>query len=291
MESIQRVIAALSHSPSDRMPKGELFINKDFLASYFQNGTCSHIEQLKLACQSLGLDVIGIDMNQDSFILSLSRYEYKKLNGFFTVGCLEGPFSLVTRLKSFEEAMLDLKMRRSTYSMVISMLLQRLRDIMPFVKKNSFMAIAILDDIAGRQGLMISPSDFENVLYPFYQSAVKIVKEHGLYAFFHSDGNICDILEHIIDAGFDCFHCVDAQAGMDLNKLSEECGENIAFMGHVDILAWNEDRIDFEIERAKKKFCGGGLILGSSCGISKEVPIGKIRTLYPTWDSTQELQQ
>ena len=85
MESIQRVIAALTHSPSNRMPKGELFINKDFLASYFQNGTRSHIEQLKLACQSLGLDVIGIDMNQDSFILSLSRYEYKKLNGFFTV--------------------------------------------------------------------------------------------------------------------------------------------------------------------------------------------------------------
>ena len=53
-------------------------------------------------------------------------------------------------------------------------------------------------------------------------------------------------------------------------------------------IAFNEV---LEIERAKKKFCGGGLILGSSCGISKEVPIGKIRTLYPTWDSTQELQQ
>lgn len=286
MDRIKTVIEALNHCQCSRMPKGELFINRDYLERYFKNGKDGYIEQLKSACQSLGLDVIGIDMNEDSFFPSLSRNEYKKLDGFFTVGCLEGPFSLVTRLKSFEEAMLDLKMHRSTYSMVISMLLQRLYDIMPFVKKNSFMAIAILDDIAGRQGLMMSPSDFENVLYPFYQSAVKIVKEHGLYAFFHSDGNICDILEHIMYAGFDCFHCVDAQAGMDLNKLSEECGENIAFMGHVDILAWNENRIDLEIKRAEKKFCGGGLILGSSCGISKEVPIGKLRTLYPTWGST-----
>jgi uroporphyrinogen-III decarboxylase len=291
MNRIETVKAVLNHSPCKRLPKGELFINREYLDRYFKNGKDDYIEQLKSACQSLGLDVIGIDMNEDSFFPSLSRNEYKKLDAFFTVGCLEGPFSLVTRLKSFEEAMLDLKMHRSTYSMVISMLLQRLYDVMPFVKKNSFMAIAILDDIAGRQGLMMSPSDFEDVLYPFYQSAVKIVKEHGLYAFFHSDGNICDILEHIMDAGFDCFHCVDAQAGMDLNKLSEECGENIAFMGHVDILAWNENRIDLEIERAEKKFCGGGLILGSSCGISKEVPINNLRTLYPTWGSTEELHK
>ena len=94
-----------------------------------------------------------------------------------------------------------------------------------------------------------------------------------------------------MDAGFDCFHCVDAQAGMDLNKMRETCGENIAFMGHVDILAWNENKICLEIEQAEKKFCGGGLILGSSCGISKEVPINKLSALYPKWGSAQELQQ
>ena len=187
--------------------------------------------------------------------------------------------------------MLDIKMHRSTYSMVISMLLKQLRDIIPLVKKNSFMAIAVLDDIAGNQGLMMSPLDFEDVLYPFYQSAAKIIKENGLYAFFHSDGNICDILENIVNAGFHCFHCVDAQAGMDLDELSEAYGEKIAFMGHVDILDWNENRIGHEIERAEKKFCSGGLIIGSSCGISKEVPINKISALYENWEPAQELQQ
>ncbi len=283
MNRIETVIAALNHCQCSRLPKGELFIDRDFLDSYFPNGKGNHIEQLKVACESFGLDLIGIDMNEDSFILSLSRKEYRKLKAFFTVGCLEGPFSLITRLKGFEEAMLDLKMHRSTYLMVISMLLQKLRDIMRLVKKNSFVGMAVLDDIAGGQGLMMSRLDFENLLYPFYQSAAKIIKEHGLYAFFHSDGNICEILKHIVDAGFDCFHCIDAQAGMDLDQLYEACRENIAFMGHVDILAWNENRIAVEIERAEKKFVRGGLIIGSSCGISTKVPLKKIRALYPRW--------
>jgi len=285
MDRIETVIAALNHYESSRLPRGELFISREFLISHFPNGKGNHIEQLKAACESLELDLIGIDMNEDSFILSLSRNEYRRLKGFFTVGCLEGPFSLITRLKGFEEAMLDLKMHQSTYAMVTSMLIKKLRDIISLVLENSFMGIAILDDIAGNQGLMMSRLDFENLLYPFYQSAAKIIKEHGLYAFFHSDGNICKILQHIVDAGFDCLHCIDAQAGIDLYKLREVYGGNIAFMGHVDILAWNEDRIRLEIERAEKKFSRGGLILGSSCGIPKKVSLNKISALYPEWHS------
>jgi uroporphyrinogen-III decarboxylase len=283
MDRIETVIAALNHYESSRLPRGELFISREFFDRHFLNAKGSHIEQLKAACESLELDLIGIDMNEDSFIPSLSRKEYRKLKGFFTVGCLEGPFSLITRLKGFEEAMLDLKMHQSTYAMVTSMLIKKLRDIISLVLENSFMGIAILDDIAGNQGLMMSLMDFKNLLYPFYKKAAKIIKEHGLYTFFHSDGNICSILHHIVDAGFDCLHCIDAQAGMDLYELREVCGRDIAFMGHVDILAWNEDRIRFEIERAEKKFSRGGLILGSSCGISTEIPLNNISALYPKW--------
>ena len=78
---------------------------------------------------------------------------------------------------------------------------------------------------------------------------------------------------------------------MDLDDLSEAYGEKIAFMGHVDILDWNENKICLEIERVKKKFSYGGLILGSSCGLSKEVPINKISALYETRDYEQELKQ
>lgn len=289
MDRIETVVASLNHYESSRLPRGELFISREFLVSQFPNGKGNHIEQLKAACQSLGLDMIGIDMTEDSFIFSLSRKEYRKLKGFFTVACLEGPFSLITRLRGFEEAMLDLKMHQSTYTMVISMLTQKLRDIMRLVQENSFMGIAILDDIAGKQGLMMSCLDFEKLLYPFYQRAAKIIKQYGLYAFLHSDGNICNILQHIVDAGFDCLHCIDAQAGMDLYKLSEACRQNIAFMGHVDILAWNNNRIRLEIERAEKKFVRGGLILGSSCGISMEVPLNKISALYPRWQPARGL--
>jgi uroporphyrinogen-III decarboxylase len=132
---------------------------------------------------------------------------------------------------------------------------------------------------------MMSRTDFENLIYPFYQSAASTIKEKGFYAFFHSDGNIWNILGHLLDAEFDCLHCIDAQAGMDLHKLREVYADKIAFMGHIDLLAWDENRIELEVEQAEKEFVLGGVILGSSCGLSTLVPLNRLKALYKRWES------
>ncbi len=54
-------------------------------------------------------------------------------------------------------------------------------------------------------------------------------------------------------------------------------------MGHIDLLAWNEDRITQEIRRAEKEFKNGGLILGSAGGLSMETAEDKLSMLYPQW--------
>ncbi len=54
-------------------------------------------------------------------------------------------------------------------------------------------------------------------------------------------------------------------------------------MGHIDLLAWNEDRITQEIRRAEKEFKNGGLILGSAGGLSMETAEDKLSLLYPQW--------
>jgi uroporphyrinogen-III decarboxylase len=71
---------------------------------------------------------------------------------------------------------------------------------------------------------------------------------------------------------------------MDTYELRKVYGDSITIMGHIDLFAWNEDKIKREIEQAEKEFISGGFILGSSCGLSPLIPLNKIRTLYRGWN-------
>ena len=55
-------------------------------------------------------------------------------------------------------------------------------------------------------------------------------------------------------------------------------------MGHLDLLSWDEQRISYEIEKAREEFSKGGLILGSSTGLSDRVLRRAILRLYPRLD-------
>jgi uroporphyrinogen decarboxylase len=143
------------------------------------------------------------------------------------------------------------------------------------------MAIALADDIAGNNGLLFSFDYFVNTVWPVYRAIAEIIKGSGLSAFFHSDGDTRKVIEFLVQAGYDCIHPVDVQGGLDLYTLRKEFGERVSFMGHMDVMAWDAERITSEIGRAEKSFDKGGLILGSMGGISLDVSPGALRALYP----------
>jgi uroporphyrinogen-III decarboxylase len=125
-------------------------------------------------------------------------------------------------------------------------------------------------------------------LWPVYRQAARIAKERGLAAFFHSDGDTRKVIEPLIRAGYDCIHPVDAQAGLDVHALRSEFGRRISFMGHIDLMGWGEGRVRLEIDRAEEAFRGGGLILGSSCGISMATGRAHVSALYPDWQGGEK---
>jgi hypothetical protein len=141
----------------------------------------------------------------------------------------------------------------------------------------------LADDIAGNNGLLFSLRYFNDVVLPVYSRLAAIIKSAGLYAFIHSDGDMRKIIDLISEAGYDCLHPIDAQAGLDLPALQKEFGEKISFMGHIDMLGWDEKRIHDEIGLAEERSKNAGLILGSTGGISMGIPEDKLCLLYPSW--------
>ena len=272
---IAAVSAALDYTGNPILPRGELFLGRDYLDHFFDGG---YFRQVGAAARSLGLSLVGVDLNGCT---SSTQPESGGLEDYFVVGCLNGPVSRVIELQGFFKAMVSVHRDRGLFTEVAGLFVKEVEKTTRFACARGFQALAITDDIAGKGGLFFSPDYFVDQVWPVYRQAARIAKEMGLRVFFHSDGDTRKVIELLIKAGYDCIHPVDAQAGLNVYDLSEEFGPRVCLMGHIDLMGWTETRIRREVELADASFRDGGLILGSSCGISAAVPAERLAALYP----------
>lgn len=267
----------------DFVPRGELFIGSDFLDHYFPSHKGEPIKQLQQAAQSLGLSLVGVELNAEKSHPLLSDNAYKELQEYFLAGYINGPISRLIEKYGFKKAMLSTRNDPSLFADVATELIKEIAEKAALARTNGFSAIVLADDIAGKNGILFSLPYFTDVVLPVYSRIAAIIKAAGLYAFIHSDGDMRKVTDLIAEAGYDCLHPVDAQAGVSLAELQKEFGDKITFMGHIDMLGWDETRISNEIEIAENRSTDGGLILGSTGGISMDIPEDKLCLLYPQW--------
>ncbi len=273
---IAAVSAALDFTGNLILPRGELFLGRDFLDHFFSG--VGYFGQVAAAARSLGLSLVGVDLNGCA---CSTQPESGGLEDYFVVGCLNGPVSRVIELQGFFKAMVSVHRDRGLFTEVAGLFVEEVERTTRFACARGFQALAITDDIAGKGGLFFSPGYFADQVWPVYRQAAQIAKEMGLRVFFHSDGDTRKVIELLIKAGYDCIHPVDAQAGLNVYNLSEEFGPRVCLMGHIDIMGWGEEKVRAEIDCAEEKFRGGGLVLGSSCGISMATVGGQLAALYP----------
>lgn len=280
---IEAVKDALNRNSVGVLPRGELFITRGFLDHFFGKHKGAYARQLEAVAQFLGLSLIGIDLNPGWSRSLLFSMGYKNLEEYFTVGCINGPIANLIEEHGFFNAMGSLKKTPSLFLSVATKFLRETEEKTKLAQANGFGAIAITDDIAGNKGLLFPVNYFMEMIWPVYRKIAEIIKGNGLFTFFHSDGDMRKVISQLIEAGYDCLHPVDTQAGINVHALKEEFGAGMSFMGHIDTLTWSEEHIFNEIAIAESEFKKGGLILGSTCGISMETANDKLGMLYPRW--------
>lgn len=132
------------------------------------------------------------------------------------------------------------------------------------------------DDIAGNNGLLMSPAQFKEFIYPAMKKLYENWHSYGLYIIKHSDGDLNQIMDLLVDTGLDCLHPIDPIANMSLEKVKKEFGQKICIMGNVNcagnlVYGSEEDVIDEVKNCIKAAAPGGGYILSSSNSILKSV--------------------
>jgi len=139
----------------------------------------------------------------------------------------------------------------------------------------------LYDDMGYRNGLLFSPQTYRDLCKPAHEAVCDFFHRYGLKVILHSCGNVSELIPDLIDAGFDCLQPLEVKAGMDLVALKEQYGQQLAFMGGIDVRAMAhpdpkviEEEIRIKVGIAKR---GGGYIYHSDHSVPDNVSFDRYK--------------
>jgi len=156
--------------------------------------------------------------------------------------------------------------------------------------------IKIGDDLGTQDRLMISPHMYRRILKPIHADYIEFIKQRTkAKVFFHTDGDVFDLVEDFIEIGIDILNPIQTSAGKmaDLAGLKKRYGKNITFCGAIDthhILPYGSpEEVRQEVRRVIQILApGGGYMVASVHTILDEVPPENILAMV---DAVEEFGQ
>ena len=140
--------------------------------------------------------------------------------------------------------------------------------------------IKIGDDIGTQDRLMMSPRMYRNILKPIHADYIAFIKQRTkAKLFFHTDGDVFDLIDDFIEIGVDILNPIQTSAGKmsDLAELKKRFGKNLVYCGAVDthhiLPSGTPEQVREEVKRVIDILGpGGGYMVTSVHTIMNEVP-------------------
>jgi uroporphyrinogen decarboxylase len=210
--------------------------------------------------------------------------------GDYFLGCDISPcvFEIYWRLRGMENTMMDMAAEPE----FAAALLQHCADFTIRLGEEACRRFPLDwlwtgDDIAGQQGMLMSPALWRELVKPHLRRVVAVGKSHGLPVAYHSCGAVRPVIADLIDIGIDVLNPVQCNCpGMDPLELKQEFGTALTFMGGVDTQELLPHGAADDVRRATARLLegmtsdGGGYILAASHTVPPETPDDNIFAMY-----------
>ena len=124
--------------------------------------------------------------------------------------------------------------------------------------------LIIHEDMAGKSGPLVGPSQVKEFIAPYYQKVWDAAKAYGAVLFSQdSDGDMSPVIDEFMNCGVQCFMPYEPIGNMDMVKLREKYGNKLYFKGGIDkhALRKGKEAIRKELEyKMSAPMLGGGTV-------------------------------
>jgi len=159
------------------------------------------------------------------------------------------------------------------------------REVEDAVSREVVGAVWFGDDIAIKDRLMVPPAFLRRCFFPKLALIGKLCRDRGIPLLYHSDGDVTEVLEEIIDAGVCALHPADPTA-MDIYAVKRRVQGRLCLIGNVDVsllVAGRPEEVAAETSKQIRLLApGGGYVLGSGNSIPRTVPPANYRAMLET---------
>ncbi len=140
------------------------------------------------------------------------------------------------------------------------------------------------NDFGTQQGLICGPRQFDRFIMPWLRKFAEQGRRHGYQVVLHSCGSIHGVIEHLIAAGVDCLHPLQARAAnMDAETLARDFKGRVAFFGGIDaqglLTCGTPEEVCAEVERVKRVLGPNWIVSPSHEAILPNVPPENVAAL------------
>ena len=211
----------------------------------------------------------------------------------YAVVALSGisPFEFAYMLRGMDRWFLDLA---SDHDFVHA-LMWKLTDLMRaagealLVEAGDYIDVLVTgDDLGSQKAPFISTGMYRQLIKPYHAELFSTIKARSkAKIFYHSDGNICPLLNDLIEIGIDVLNPVHVSAKDmgDTARLKREFGSRLSFCGAIDTQSvlphGTEEDVRREVRRRIKDLGpGGGYILASVHCIQPDVPPENVCAMF-----------
>ena len=143
-----------------------------------------------------------------------------------------------------------------------------------------------------RRILLISPQMYRRILKPIHADYIAFIKERTTAKiFFHTDGDVFDLLDDFVEIGIDILNPIQTSAGKmaHLPALKRRFGRDLSFCGAIDtqqLLPFGTPaQVRQEVRRVIQALgSGGGYLLAAVHTIGDQVPPENILAMVDAVD-------
>ena len=200
-------------------------------------------------------------------LLDLARERFQGRKALFWL--MRGAFVRTWRLMGMENMMLKMFDDPGLVHNVARMIMEYNLEMLDMLVEAGLDVLVIEDDVADKNFPLISPDQFLEFVNRYNAPVVKKAHDLGLKVVRHSDGNLWPLLDILLETGYDGLNPLEPQAGMDMARVKDYCGDRLCLLGNIDCIDLLPNGSPAEVDEAVRRAIadggrGGGLIICSS---------------------------
>ena len=143
--------------------------------------------------------------------------ENKKKNDEIAIGGLRHghTFLQLCDIRGYQNLIYDMADSDPNLDKLVEMVYDFNRQIVDKYTDMNIDIITYAEDLGMQKGPMLSPNNFRKYIKPSYQRLISPAKKKGMLIHMHSDGDLHDLIDDIIDSGVDVINLQDLVNGID----------------------------------------------------------------------------